>query len=276
MSQSPDQPPLGDQLARRLSDARRFAIEAGRITLEYFQRDDLAVERKADDSPVTAADRRAEAHLRRSIAAAWPEDGIFGEEMAEQPGRSGFRWIVDPIDGTKSFIHGVPLYGTLVAVERNAEPLLGVIHMPALGETVYAARGQGAWYQRADQPRRAARVSACRTLADALFLTSEVDNFEQIGRRDVYDRLQSAARLTRTWGDCYGYLMVATGRAELMIDPIVSVWDLAALMPVIQESGGKFTDWQGTPSIYSGQAIATNGLLFEEVLALVRSDESLQ
>ncbi len=260
---------LADQLARRLADARRFAHEAGRITLDYFRRDDLIVERKADDSPVTAADRRAEAHLRRSIAAAWPEDGVFGEEMAEQPGQSGFRWIVDPIDGTKSFIHGVPLYGTLVGIERGGQPLAGVIHMPALSETVYAAQGQGAWYEQAGQPRRPARVSACRSLAEALFVTSEVGNFEGVGRRDLYDRLQSAVRLTRTWGDCYGYLLVATGRAELMIDPVVSVWDLAALLPVIEESGGTFTDWQGRRSIHSGQAIATNGPLFEQVMALV-------
>jgi len=176
-----------DQLARRLADARRFAVEAGQITLEYFGRSDLVVDRKADDSPVTAADRQAEAHLRRQIAQAWPEDAVFGEEMAEQPGKSPFRWIIDPIDGTKSFIHGVPLYGTLVALEREGEPLLGVIHIPALGETVYAARGQGAWYQQAGQPPKPARVSACRSLAEALFLTSEVANFEQIGRRDVFE-----------------------------------------------------------------------------------------
>lgn len=263
---------LADQLCRRLDSARRFAHEAGQITLAYFRRDDLVVERKGDDSPVTAADRQAEAHLRRSIAAAWPEDGIFGEEMGEQPGTSGFRWILDPIDGTKSFIHGVPLYGTLVGIERHGQPLAGVIHMPALGETVYAAQGQGAWYEQAGQIPRPVRVSACPRLAEALFLTSEVANFDRIGRRAVFDRLQAAVRLVRTWGDCYGYLLLATGRAELMIDPVVAVWDLAALVPVIEESGGTFTDWQGRRTIYSGQAVATNGLIFKEVMALMAEE----
>jgi histidinol-phosphatase len=135
---------------------------------------------------------------------------------------------------------------------------------------VYAAAGQGAWYVQGGRPPRPARVSQRAPLAQGLFVTSEVRNFEAIGRRDVYDRLQATARLSRSWGDCYGYLMVATGRAEVMIDPIVKIWDLAPLLPILVEAGGSFTDWQGRPTIHSGQAIATNGHVLEEVLAVTR------
>ncbi len=264
-----------DQSASRYSQRLELALEAarqaGRITLEYFRRDDLEVERKADDSPVTIADRRAEEHLRTRIAETFAEDGILGEEFPERPGSSGFRWILDPIDGTKSFIHGVPLYGTLVGVEHEGQSVLGVNLIPALDECVFAAKGQGAWYSAGGGPPRAATVSHCARLAEGLFLTSEVASFDAIGRRDVYDRLQSTARLARTWGDCYGYLMIATGRADLMVDPILNVWDAAALLPIIEEAGGRFTDWQGRATIHSGQAIATNGFLLEDVLAITRA-----
>jgi histidinol-phosphatase len=254
---------------QRLELAIEAARQAGRITLEYFRRDDLQVQRKGDDSPVTAADCQAEEHLRRRIAEAFPEDAVLGEELPERPGSSGFRWILDPIDGTKSFIHGVPLYGTLVGVEHQGMPVLGLILIPALGECVYAATGQGAWYVVADGPPRPARVSDCPSLAEGLFLTSEVANFSRIGRRDVYHRLEDTARLSRSWGDCYGYLLVATGRAELMVDPVAAVWDLAALLPVIEEAGGTFSDWQGRRTIHSGQCVATNGRIHGEVLALI-------
>ncbi len=254
----------------RLNLAVEAAREAGEITLEYFRRDDLEVERKGDDSPVTVADRAAEQHLRQRIAEAFAEDGILGEEFPERPGSSGYRWILDPIDGTKSFIHGVPLYGTLVGVECEGESVIGVILIPALDECVYASIGQGAWYTSGGDPPRLARVSEKVQLAESCFLTSEVGSFDEIDRRGVYDRLQAACRLTRTWGDCFGYLMVATGRAELMVDPVMQVWDAAAILPVIQEAGGTFTDWQGRPTAHSGQGIATNGHILDEVLAIVR------
>lgn len=260
-------PPHAEDLQPRLALAVEAAREAGGITLEYFRREDLEIELKCDDTPVTAADRRAEQHLRQRIAAAFPADGILGEELAEQPGTSGFRWILDPIDGTKSFIHGVPLYSTLVGVEFEGQSILGVIHIPALDERVYAARGQGAWYAQADEEPRRAHVSQRQSLAKALFVTSEVINFDRSGRRAAYDRLQVAARLTRTWGDGYGYLMVATGRADVMVDPIMALWDAAALPPILEEAGGTFTDWHGQSGYRAGEGIATNGLLLDEVLA---------
>ncbi len=259
--------------AGRLKLAIEAGREAGNITLEYFRREDLQVERKEDDSPVTVADRNAEEHLRRRIIEAFPEDAILGEEMPDREGTSGFRWILDPIDGTKSFIHGVPLFGSLVGVEYQEESVLGVILIPGTEECVYAATGQGAWYLGDDRPPRPAKVSLCGSLAEGLFVTSEVATFDEVGRRDVYQRLEATARLTRSWGDCYGYLMVATGRAEVMVDPVAALWDLAAVLPVIEEAGGTFTDWQGRRTIRTGNSIATNAQVHEEVMAIVRAGQ---
>ncbi len=261
---------LSSELAERLELALPAAREAGDITLRYFRRDNVAVELKADASPVTVADREAELHLRQRIAAAFPADGILGEEFGEQPGTSGYRWVLDPLDGTKSFIAGVPLYGTLVGVEHDGRGVVGVIRMPALDESVYAAIGQGAWYAHAASPPRRARVSDKSTLAESLFCTTDVRTFTQIGRDDAYARLQSAARLTRTWGDCYGYLLVATGRAEVMIDPKINLWDVVAVQPIIEAAGGTFTDFGGVPTLHAGQTIATNGRVLDEVLAVTR------
>ncbi|MGA2031889.1 MAG: histidinol-phosphatase [Thermoguttaceae bacterium] len=262
-----------DPLLGRLELAVTAAREAGAITLEYFGRPDLEVQRKADDSPVTVADRRSEEHLRRRISGAYADDAIVGEEMPARDGSSGFRWIIDPIDGTKSFIHGVPLYGTLVGVEHDGEPVAGVILMPALHELVYAAKGHGAWSVRGDDPRQPARVSRRSPLAQGLFVTTAVKTFDEIGCTAVYQRLQASAALTRTWGDCYGYLLVATGRAEVMVDPVVSLWDLGPLLPILEEAGGTFTDWQGRRTIHSGQAIATNGLVLDEVLRDISEED---
>jgi len=259
-----------EEHAARLESAVAWARRAGDLTLTFFQRDDLDVELKADASPVTAADRGAEELLRAAIAERFPQDGILGEELGEKPGTSGYRWILDPIDGTKSFISGVPLYGTLIGVEHAGRSVVGVIHIPALGETAYAAVGQGAWYVKGDAAPRRAKVST-KSLGEGLFLTSEVKNFRAVERADAYDQLQTAARITRSWGDAYGYLLVAVGRAEAMVDPIMNVWDCAALQPVIEEAGGTFTDWQGTPTIHSGNAMATNGACYDQVLAATRS-----
>ena len=260
------------ELSERLALALSAAREAGRLTLEYFGRADLAVERKADESPVTVADRRAEQLLRERIIGKFPDDAIMGEELPDRHGRSGYRWILDPIDGTKSFIHGVPLYGVLVGLEHGLQSVLGVIQIPALDECVYAAAGQGAWHVRGSGAPAPARVSQTPRLADSLFCTSEMASFLRRGAPEVYDSLQAAARLTRTWGDCYGYLLVATGRAEVMVDPIMNVWDAAAIQPILLEAGGTFSDWQGKPSIHSGEGIATNGRVLGEVLKITRPE----
>jgi histidinol phosphatase-like enzyme (inositol monophosphatase family) len=260
---------MSDDLAARIEHARAIAREAGRLTLRYFQSDDLAVERKGDDSPVTIADRQAETLLRERIAKRFPADGILGEELGEQPGTSGYRWILDPIDGTKSFIHGVPLFGTLVAVERDGQAVIGVIELAPLCESLHAATGAGAWHQRGDLAPRRAHVSSRQPLSAALLCSSDT-RFPEGARQRAYARLQQAALVSRTWGDCYGYYLVATGRAEIMIDPVMNVWDAAAVQPIVLEAGGTFTDWQGRPTIYGGEGIATNGRLLDEVLAITR------
>lgn len=270
--------PLSVRLAGRLEFAVSIAAEAGAITLRHFRNPGLEVERKADNSPVTIADREAEQLLRERIAERFPDDAILGEEFHEKPGTSGFRWVLDPIDGTKSFIHGVPLYTTLVAVLENDAPRVGVIHAPACGETVYAQTGGGCWHIDTNhangQPRRAT-VSSVSSLSQALVLTSEVASFRTKRAQDamsVYLELDEKSRLVRTWGDGYGYLLVATGRAEVAIDPIVNLWDVAALQPVITEAGGQFTDWQGAETVHAGESIATNSKLGEEVLAITRQN----
>ena len=258
------------ELSSRLELAVFAARRAGEVTLDYFCRSDLAVEQKADKTPVTKADRRAEQLLREMILEAYPEDSILGEEFPEQKGSTGFKWILDPIDGTKSFIHGVPLYGVLVGMEFRGHSVLGVIRIPALQECVYAAKGHGAWYVKGHEAAVPAHVSKTEKLEDALLLTSELASFDSSNRRDAFEKLHKATKLTRTWGDCYGYMLVATGRADVMVDPVLNVWDAAALLPILQEAGGTYTDWVGRPSIHSGEGIATNNTLLPEVLDLVK------
>jgi histidinol phosphatase-like enzyme (inositol monophosphatase family) len=257
-------------MSPRLALAVEIALEAGEHTLSYFRQAELQVDRKADKSPVTVADREAELLLRERIAAAFPGDAILGEEFPERAGTSGYRWILDPIDGTKSFIHGVPLYGTLVGIEHDGRSLAGVINIPACDEMVFAEKGGGAWHRIGEEGVRHARVSSRSVLAEGLFVTSEVPNFAARGRASAYSRLEQASGLSRTWGDCFGYLLVATGRALVMVDPIMNVWDAAAVQPIIEEAGGRFTDWNGEVTIHHGEGIATNGLVHDEVLGLLK------
>ena len=269
--------PKPPQLEGRLEFAVEIARQAGEQTLQLFRSSKLEVQRKQDGSPVTAADREAEQLLQKLIHARFPDDAVLGEEFGETAGNSGFRWVLDPIDGTKSFISGVPLYTTLVAVLWQNEPLIGVIFAPAAGEMVYAARGSGCWHVVAEGAAQPARVSDVSELAEAVFLTTSVRSFStdrQPDARSVYDQLQQASRITRTWGDAFGYLLVATGRAEIMVDAALSLWDAAALQPVIEEAGGKFFDWQGRPTVHSEEAIATNAALAEQVSAIVKAHES--
>lgn len=267
---------MDSELSARYGLAQSAARAAGQLTLHYFQRDNFDVERKADQSPVTVADREAEQLLREQIARQFPDDGIVGEEFGVSAGSSGYQWILDPIDGTKSFITGVPLYGTLVGLTRGGVSLAGVIYIPALDECVHALQGQGAWYQRGSANPQPARVSNRRSLGEGVFLTSQIDTFTRRGAADAFRQLEAAAYITRTWGDCYGYLLVATGRAEAMVDAAMSVWDAAALQPILEEAGGTFCDWQGRPTIHSGEGIGCNPGVREAVLAVTRPFAGVQ
>jgi histidinol-phosphatase len=258
----------------RLTLAVATARAAGQETLRWFRQAMLAVERKGDGSPVTAADRAAESLMREAIAAQFPDDAVLGEEFGDKPGTTPYRWVLDPIDGTKSFICGVPLYATLVAVMEGNRPLIGVIYAPATAEMVYAVSGQTTWYVQAGGEGIPARVSDTERLSDATFLTTETSVYSQVGRKNggaaVYQQLQDSCRLTRTWGDAFGYLLVATGRADVMVDPVLNLWDAAALQPIIEGAGGHFSDWQGRPTVHSGNAVATNARLAGLVLSITR------
>lgn len=259
---------------RELKETLRFALaiarEAGTHVLSWYgpagQRPEVG--RKADATPVTEADRAAEALLRQRIEGRFPVDGILGEELGETRPGARRRWILDPIDGTLSFVHGVPLFGVLVALEVDGEPVLGVLRFPALRETVAAARGLGCRWN----GRRVA-VSTESDLRSALVVTTGGPTVgagaELRGRLLGIERLRDAAGVFRTWGDCYGYALVATGRAEAMLDPQLSVWDAAAVRPIIEEAGGVFTDWDGVGSHETGHAVATNRSLAGPVRAVI-------
>ncbi|MDK3162039.1 histidinol-phosphatase [Kamptonema cortianum] len=255
--------------SRDLRTYLEFALEAtyqiGRLTLGYFQTG-VQAERKGDNSPVTIADKQAEQALRERITRYFPDHGIIGEEFGRAAGTAGLTWVIDPIDGTKSFISGVPLYGNLLALLENDSPVVGVAHFPALNETVYASRGGGAYWN-----GRRAHVSSTAALANAVLLMSDVTGYEARGKDAAYRRLLESTYIQRTWGDSYGYLLVATGRADIMIDPIMNVWDCAPFGVILEEAGGTFTDWQGTPTIHAGESIATNGALLDAVLALTQT-----
>ena len=252
--------PASPPLTELLDFATRAAWLAGRRTLAHFQTA-VAVDYKSDDSPVTVADRSTEQLLRETIAERFPDHALLGEEFGEGAAGSPFRWVLDPIDGTQSFIRGVPLYGVLVALEIEGTPRIGVAHFPALNETVAAASGLGCWWN----GRRAA-VSSTASLGDAAVGYSDTRMLhDRLGDRWV--TLQHGSRVQRGWGDCYGHCLVATGRLDVMLDPVTNPWDCSALIPILHEARGTFTDWSGAVTATGGDAFSTNGRLFSSVLA---------
>jgi len=290
--------------------AEAAARAAGEITLRYFQKvletgrgtslgsgprktqgrdPSYSVEYKADRSPVTVADRESETLLRQRIEERYPQHGILGEEFGLTRPEAALRWLVDPIDGTQSFVRGVPLYGVMLGLvarddapekqvprppQRTRDdsskdrwsPLVGVVHLPALGETVVAWRGGGCWWNGVG-----ARVSDVSRLEDATLLTTDPMGLLASKKRAGYERLRERVKMERGWGDCYGHILVATGRAEIMLDPVLHEWDAAPLIPIVEEAGGRFTDWRGRRTIEGGDGFATNGALYEEVFAILTS-----
>lgn len=255
-------------LSGLLAVATEAAYLGGRRTLAHFNTN-IAVETKSDDTPVTLADREAEQVIRARIAKSFPTHSILGEETGATGGDPDYRWIIDPIDGTKSFIHGVPLYGVLIGVEVRGRPLVGVIYMPALDEMVSAAEGLGCTWN-----GRPARVSQTSRLEDACLTTTSPESAR--ARSDAYENLASRAKLSRAWGDAYGYALVATGRCDVMLDPKLNPWDCAPMIPILREAGGRFTSWAGKESFWVGDGLATNGALHDEVLQILRSEKRRQ
>lgn len=261
---------MSDDLDQRLNFALDAAQASQEFILRYYQSGDLAVEAKADASPVTVADRGAEQLIREQLADAFPQDGVFGEEFGESPGTNGYRWILDPIDGTKAFVAGVPLFGTMLGLERDGECVLGVVRFPALDEVVWARRGGGTWQQRHRDPPRQTHVTATTSLRAALLCFTDVDGWVKVGRLDAFNRLCQATRISRGWGDCYGHALVALGRVDVMVDPLLNPWDAAAILPLVTEAGGSFVDWTGQPTIHGGNGVSSNGRLQRDVLDLLR------
>lgn len=243
--------------------ATDLAYRAGRLTLGYYQTG-IRPDYKADDTPVTAADRAAEELIREEIAHTYPHHAIMGEEYGETAGQGNpFRWIIDPIDGTKSFMRGVPLYGVLIGLEIEGVIRVGAAYFPVLDEMLCAADGLGCWWN-----GRRARVSDVASFERACICFTTYKNFS---RREpgLFERLSGAVYMMRGWSDAYGYLLVATGRAEAMLDPYMNPWDCGPFPVIFREVGGFFGSWQGEEGHMHGEALACNAELKLEVLDLI-------
>lgn len=251
------------ELEKALNLASQWADEAGQLTLKYYGKK-VEILSKDDNSPVTIADKEAEILLRKRIEEAYPDHGIIGEEFGAKESKSGFTWILDPIDGTKSFIHTIPLYTNLIGLLYNDEPILGVINAPVVNEKVIAAKGLGSWYNDTK-----AQVRETKSIDDITFLITELKKNETEGHEEFFKEVHDRCRIMRTWGDAYGHMKIAAGQADLMFDPILSIWDAAALAPVVTEAGGVFSDVNGVETIHSGNGFSCSKSLKPEVISLL-------
>jgi histidinol-phosphatase len=249
----------------RYETAIDVARHAAQRALRYFH-ESVAVEWKHDQSPVTIADRETEQELRTALQDRFPGDGFLGEEYGDTPGTTGFRWVLDPIDGTRSFVRHIPIWATLVGLEYRGEQIAGVVEVPTLGQTYHALRGQGAFCN-----ERRIRVSDVTRLDEALMFYSSISWFVKAGKEKVFLDLASMTQRQRGFGDFYGFVLVAQGSGEVMAEHGVHIWDVVALKPLVEEAGGRFTDWDGTPTVDRPDVIASNGRLHDEVLRILNS-----
>jgi histidinol-phosphatase len=254
-----------------LALAVELAELADALTLERFGAADLKVETKPDLTPVTEADTAVERAIRERLAASRPEDSVLGEEFGDTGGGPR-RWILDPIDGTKNFVRGIPVWATLIALQEEGAVTVGVVSAPALQRRWWAAQGRGAFVDDGlpGAPRRLA-VSAVAEIADAQLSTSGVADWEKLGRLDALLELFRRSWRTRGFGDFWSYMLVAEGGVDIALEPEVSLWDLAAVQIVVEEAGGRFTDLSGVPRADGGSALATNGVLHETALKILSS-----
>jgi len=253
---------MSQNLEQLLEFAVTVAKAAGEHTLKYFKKN-VEIISKSDASPVTIADREAELVMRKLISEQFPDHGILGEEHGVHNPDASVQWILDPIDGTVGFIHGIPLYTNLIGITINDEPVIGVINAPYMQEIVYAAKGKGAYFNDSQT-----KVRKVESLAAASLMTSDVQYFNQYGYKASFEKLLTSVKTHRTYGDAYGHLMVATGRADIMLDPVLALWDAAALLPVISEAGGSFTDLKGNARIDGGNGFACHPFLKQELIHL--------
>jgi histidinol-phosphatase len=258
-------PDLADdlQLALDLADA------ADAITTARFGAADLVVEAKPDLTPVSDADRAVEQAIRARLAAVRPGDAISGEEFGAG-GTGPRRWVIDPIDGTKNFVRNVPVWATLIALLDGNEPVVGAVSAPALGRRWWAARGTGAWSTALGSAPRRLGVSRVATLEDASLSYASISGWAERGLRDAFVALTERVWRSRAYGDFWSYMLVAEGAVDVAAEPELSLWDMAALAPIVTEAGGRFTGLDGTPGVHQGDAAASNGLLHDALLAALR------
>jgi len=246
-----------------------FAVElaeaAGEIIRPLFGNPKLKVDTKSDATPVTAADRDAESKIREMIRSRYPDHGILGEEFGVENDGADFSWVIDPIDGTKSFITGCPLFGTLIALLHHGNPVVGLIHQPVVGLTCL---GNGTT---TTLNGRAIRIRESKDLPGATLLVTGFVNVGNFQNRTGFDRLTSKVAFARTWGDCYGYLLVASGFADIMLDPVLNDWDKFALIPVIRGAGGILSDWQGKDPVSGTSLVAASANLHAEVIRILNA-----
>ena len=248
---------MNPEWRNRYEKAVEVAQHASRVAMRYYDRD-LVVEWKQDASPVTIADRETETYLRTRLHEAFPSDGFLGEEYGDAPGSSGFRWVIDPIDGTRNFVRGTPFWGTLVGLEYKGEQLAGLAEMPVIGLTYRALRGDGAY-----RNDRRLHVSSLTKLSDAILFHTSLTYLTD-RRRDAFLDLVRRVETVRGYGDFYGYMLVAQGSGEVMVEHGVHAWDVAPLKPIIEEAGGRVTNWDGNFDVHRPDVIASNGSLHEE------------
>ncbi|MEU4568055.1 histidinol-phosphatase [Micromonospora sp. NPDC023956] len=251
-----------------LALAHLLADAADAVSTARFRALDLRVEAKPDLTPVSDADTAVEREIRALLATHRPADGLIGEEYGEQPatGPAGRRWVVDPIDGTKNFVRGVPIWATLVALLEGDRPVLGLVSAPALGRRWWAATGAGAYAGPDAAHGEPIRVSGVAHLADASFCYASLDAWEATGRLEPMLQLMRDTWRSRAYGDFYGYMLLAEGALDVMVEPELSLWDIAALVPIVTEAGGALTDLAGTPAPGDGSSVATNGVLHPDIL----------
>jgi histidinol-phosphatase len=269
MTEAPRSSPAETELEGWLAFALACCDAADELALRHFRRD-MVISTKPDRTFVTEADQAIERLLRARVAAAYPDHGLVGEEYGTEAGQASVRWYIDPIDGTHNFMRGVPLFGTLLAVERDGEMVVGVMSAPAIGERWYARRGAGSWAIGSVGPgagvARRIGVSRVVAIADSQLLYSSPLDIEASGEAPGFDVLIRAAWRDRGFGDFWGYALVAEGAAEAMIEVGPNSWDLAAPMIVVEEAGGRLTDLHGERTIHGGTALATNGTLHDEIV----------
>jgi histidinol-phosphatase len=252
-----------------LALAHTLADTADSISTARFRAQDLHVTEKPDLTPVTDADTAVEKALRATLSRARPRDGVLGEEFGAAAGSAGSgsrQWVIDPIDATMNYVRGVPVWATLIALMDNDEPVVGLVSAPALGRRWWGGIGHGAYAGRHAAAATPIRVSGVSRLADASFCYSSLTSWEEIGKLDAMLDLMRGSWRTRAYGDFYGYMLLAEGAVDVMVEPELSLWDLAALVPIVTEAGGEFTDLTGRPGPGGGSAVATNGKLHPAVL----------